>query len=73
MDVDTQVLLQIPSITAMPGFDQTKQNTLYVLKFRKFEKKVLKLGRKINNKYVNMGQKKTNTASPVQVLKLKMN
>ena len=58
MDLDTQVLLQIPSITAMPGFDQTKQNTLYVLKFRKFEKKVLKLGRKINNKYVNMGQKK---------------
>ena len=47
----------------MPGFDQTKQNTLYVLKFRKFEKKVLKLGRKINNTNVNMGQKKTNTTN----------
>ena len=31
--------ITLDSITAMPGFDQTKQNTLYVLKFRKFEKK----------------------------------
>ena len=31
--------ITLDSITAMPGFDQTKQNTLYVRKFRKFEKK----------------------------------